>query len=109
MRPVSINSRGMTLIEAITAVVIFSIAAIMLLSGFLTMLRINRKSRDILTATSRMNLLAETAPALEVSRNVTVRFADGASFTVPGIAQEFVYNGADGTADGYRRYRMRLN
>ena len=57
------NNAGMTLLEVIVAVSIFSIAAIVLLQSFVTSGRINRKSNTYLEATSTAQNVMEEIKA----------------------------------------------
>jgi len=68
------KASGMTLVEVITAAVIFVIAATIMLSGFMYMLTINKKAVEMVRSTSELNIkidksedLTETGASVDIS------------------------------------------
>lgn len=100
------DNRGMTLLEVIIAVAIFSIAAIVLMEGFVTSGRINRKSNLYLEATTTaQNVMEEMKAksfentALAFNYPVDMTYSEGGFCRFHFLEQD-AWNGLINSGDG---------
>lgn len=95
------DSKGMTLIEVVCAVLIFAIASLIMLNGFLQILKINNETKKQIDNTSELNLRIDGKQSGGDSDGVIVNFK-GKGYIIPGKFIDAVDVSAGETGEGVR-------